>query len=172
MSSSDSGSSSCSSSRMPAVIQSLVAEYLELSAGVFATPVVLSRMLAIVQDAKRLCMLADDMPAFGLPHRTIVQWEGRSKNSARLRVQVMEALRTDDDYVTKHDAVFEKFYPATSDGLLAGMVDAKEALVNLKRGFCEPCLALTPSQRKLKGKGFAVCGGCAVSAAFGCKRVY
>ncbi len=157
---------------MPALIQAMVAEFLQLSPGVFATPVVLSRMLAIVQEEKRLCMLSEDMPAFGLPHRIVVQWEGRSKSSARLRVQVMEALLTDEDYVTKQEAVFEKFYPATSDGLLAGMVDAKEALANLKRGFCEQCLAQRPPQRKLKGKGFAVCNGCAVSAAFGCKRVY
>ncbi len=158
---------------MPALIQAMVAEFLQLSPGVFATPVVLSRMLAFVQEKKRLCMLSEDMPAYGLPHRIVVEWQGRSKkSSAGLRVAVMEAFLVEEDYTTKQDPVFEKFYPATSDGLLAGMVDAKEALANLKRGFCEQCLAHKPPERKLKGKGFAVCNGRAVSAAFGRKRVY
>jgi hypothetical protein len=166
-------SSSSASVEMPALIQSLVAEFLQLSKGVFATPAVLSRMLAHVQQEKRLCMLTEDMPAFGLPPRIVVQFlEAHPRRNIRLRVAVMEAFLTNEDYTTKQDPVFEKFFPATSAGLLAGIVEAKEAVANLKRGFCEQCLARKPSERKLKGKGFEVCNGCAVSAAFGCKRVY
>jgi hypothetical protein len=166
-------SSSSASVEMPALIQSLVAEFLQLSKGVFATPAVLSRMLAHVQQEKRLCMLTEDKPAFGLPPRIVVEWQGRSKkSSAGLCVAVMEAFLTNEDYTTKQDPVFEKFFPATPDGLLAGMVEAKEAVANLKRGFCEQCLAHKPPERRLKGTGFEVCNGCAVSAAFGCKRVY
>ena len=146
--------------------------YLELSPGVFATPLVLSRMLAIVEEEKRLCMLADDMPAFGLPNRTVVHWKESTKIAGRIRITVEIAIVEEADYTANHRHAFDKTYPATSEGLLAGMVESKEAQTNLRRGLCEQCLALTPPQKKMKGKGFAVCGGCAVSAAFGCKRSY
>ncbi len=163
-------SSSSASVKMPAEIQAMVAEYLELSPGVFATPAVLTRMIALVEAEKRYCLVADDVPAFGMPNRTVVSWTKRGRLSG-LRVTVEIAVTEARDYGTNRPA-FDRAFPATSDGLLAGIVESREVLANLKRGLCEPCLALRPPEKKMKGVGFAVCGGCALSAAFGCKRAY
>jgi hypothetical protein len=90
-------------------------------------------------------------------------FEGRKKTK-QLLVRVHPALLCERDYVNQF-SVSERRYDATPDGLLRAIVESKEVLAQLRRGFCETCLALRPPQKKLKTKGLPACALCVLKGA-------
>jgi hypothetical protein len=88
----------------------------------------------------------------------------RRKKTVKLLVRVSPALLCERDYVNQF-SVSERRYDATPDGLLRAIVESKEIFAQLRRGYCETCLALQPPKKKLKIKGLPACALCVLTGA-------
>jgi len=152
---------------MPLEVRAAIEWFLELSPGIQADTETLTTLLSHIEHEKDVTLYDGPFFPSGLPPRVTIDYERRKKTS-RILVRVHPGLYCEKDYRSQQSA-FERRYDATSDGLLAGIVDAKSALANLKRGWCETCLALEPPKRKLKGNGLPSCAGCVLSNALGCR---
>ena len=152
---------------MPLEARAAIAWFLELSPGIQADAETLTTLLDHIEHEKSVWLYDGAFVPDGLPPRVTIDYE-RRKKASRIFVGVHPGLYCEQDYRNQILA-FERRYAATSDGLLAAIVDAKGALTSMKRGWCETCLALEPPRKKLKGKGLPSCAGCVLSAALGCR---
>jgi len=122
-------------------------------------------LLARVERKKFLTILDGPRIPYGAPDRIEIQLVGRKMNKLLVRVRPAVAPPGDGH----HLIVWEYTVAATTEGMLAAIVDSGAVLANLKRGLCESCAAAEPPRKKLKCAGLQMCPDCVLARALGCR---
>jgi hypothetical protein len=155
---------------MPEEVQAAVRSFLELSPGTPASDKNLQKMfqlIATVQTHRRFSVssatltVARPMVAISLIG---------TKKKPEFVFDVYESALLEENGMHQEQQthpIFRNFQPATHDGLREGLREAKAALVNLARGFCERCSTLESPRKRLKTSGMAACTECSIAAALG-----
>ena len=150
---------------MPREACALVNACLELFPGAPASPAVLAMLLARVERKKFLTILDGHRIPHGFPDSVEIQLVGRKMN--KLLVKVRPAVAPGDAEILT--CVWEQTFDATTEGMLAAIVESRPALASLKRGFCESCCAAEPPRKRLKCANLQMCPDCVLARALGCR---
>jgi len=148
---------------LPAEVRAVVSSYLELAPGLPATERNLAAMLKRIEEFGNYRILHATATVAA---STVIINIGGTKKRPVLVLDVFEA-RVRGDLGPSPVTVFRSAQPVTTQGLLTGMVEVKDALARLSRGLCERCALEQPPLKRLKATGMPSCIDCAISSAFG-----
>jgi len=123
-------------------------------------------LLARVERKKFLTILDGHRIPHGAPDRIEIQLTGKKMNKLLVKVRPAVAPRAETGHYT---SVWEQTFDATTEGMLAAIVESRPALASLKRGFCESCCAAEPPRKRLKCAGLQMCPDCVLARALGCR---
>lgn len=147
---------------LPSEVLAVVETFLEIMPGVPASAENLERLLEHVSRNGFIARGGEEgttIPMMG--YQLVVKGAGRNK---KLELIVAAPFVNGPDH-TVYNALrlLRMCYPATPDGMLAALVDAKEA----KRSFMErgPCPACLSNRHvSLRAAGMPLCGDCMLTA--------
>ena len=150
---------------LPAEVLAQVSSFMMLTPGTEASAKNMDTLLAMLLQRGRTYLTR--ATATQARPMIVVEVEG-TKKKRMLRVTVHEPfLNNRETAKIMQDSFYHCFHPATGDGLLKCLMDAKAALVSLNRGLCPDCGTAEPPRKRLKGPGLPTCEGCCLLGAVG-----
>jgi hypothetical protein len=97
----------------------------------------------------------------------VFQVEGKKKSRTLLMTVHEPFLNVHEWTESCQESFYTCEHPATGDGLLKCLMEAKAALVSLNRGLCPECATAEPPRKRLKGPGMSTCEHCCMLNAIG-----